>query len=90
MTPLAGYLRGNAISCTALAREIGVKDSTVSRWARGLRKPTLRLAFAIERATLGCVPAASWQEGSDKRATRRKPRDRSTLGPQRTASNRGA
>ena len=39
---------------------IGVDQSVLSRFCRGLARPGLDKAVAIERATQGAVPAAYW------------------------------
>ena len=45
---------------SALARAVGISASYLSDIKKGNRVPSLRVAFAIERATNGAVPAKSW------------------------------
>lgn len=60
MTPLAAYLKREGLSPTAFARRVGGKAtrSHVHAWARGISRPRLANARAIERATKGAVTAA--------------------------------
>ena len=60
MSNLLKYLDDNAMSQRAFAKLIGVDASIVSRLARSEIRPSLDLAFAIERETSGAVPAVSW------------------------------
>ncbi|WP_299558675.1 helix-turn-helix transcriptional regulator [uncultured Sulfitobacter sp.] len=48
------------------AKRIDVSASYLSDLLRGKKRPSLDLAFRIERATCGAVPASSWIEVSDK------------------------
>jgi transcriptional regulator with XRE-family HTH domain len=78
---LARYLKTHRISFTDFARTLGVSDSTVLRWSRGHRTPTVSLAFAIERATGGVVLASEWggshgEESLPPRNGKRKPQSR--------------
>jgi DNA-binding transcriptional regulator YdaS (Cro superfamily) len=50
-------------SMSALADEVGCRHSHLSALKRNaFRRPSLELAFAIEDATSGEVPARSWLE----------------------------
>lgn len=56
-------------SMSALAAEVGCRHSHLSVLKRNvLRRPSLELAFAIEDATGGEVPARSWLERSPDKA----------------------
>lgn len=57
---LADYLDTHAIKPVDFARKIGVPPSTVSRIVKPGHIPTLAIAFAVEDATEGRVPARSF------------------------------
>lgn len=57
---LALYLARSGLRQADLAERVGVQQGTISRLASGLLTPSLDLAFAIERATDGAVPASAW------------------------------
>ncbi len=42
------------------ARELGISQSYLSEIASGAKRPSLNVAFRIERETEGKVPASSW------------------------------
>jgi DNA-binding transcriptional regulator YdaS (Cro superfamily) len=63
MSSLAQYLDTHSMSPTEFARRLGVRDTTVLRWAADTRTPSVTWALAIERHTDGAVPVASWTEG---------------------------
>lgn len=52
---LAAYLAQEGKSASALAQTLGTEVSTVTRIARGERKPSMVLAARIARATDGQV-----------------------------------
>lgn len=52
---LAEYISSNRGAASALARELGVTPSTVSRWAARRMEPSLAMCARIERATNGAV-----------------------------------
>lgn len=61
--PIAGRDRG---SVSAFSADRGLDRVQVLRVLNGTRRPGLKLAAAIEAATLGEVPMASWAaEGDD-------------------------
>ena len=60
MSKLQSYLEAQNMTQQAFAAKIAVDQSVVSRLARGLMKPRLRLAVSIERATNGYVPVGAW------------------------------
>lgn len=59
-TLLADYLGSQKLSYAAFARLVGADRARIQRCASGDRGPGLALALAIEQATEGSVPAASW------------------------------
>lgn len=58
MEQLHAYLKTH--KANALAEAIGISPSYLSDIKKGNRVPSLRVAFAIEDATQGAVPARSW------------------------------
>jgi len=72
-TALDDYMKREKVSDADLSAEIGRDRSIVSRLRRGKITPTLEIAAAIEKATDGRVPMASWV----KRSATRAPRERS-------------
>lgn len=46
---------------TKVAAELGCRQSIVSEWENGNRRPDLTNALALESLTGGIVPAESWQ-----------------------------
>lgn len=46
---------------TKVAAELGCRQSIVSEWENGNRRPDLANALALESLTGGVVPAESWQ-----------------------------
>ena len=59
-TALDDYMKREKVSDADLSVEIGRDRSIVSRLRRGKITPTLEIAAAIEKATDGRVPMASW------------------------------
>jgi transcriptional regulator with XRE-family HTH domain len=57
---LKNYLSKHDESQRHLERRLGAKTGAISRYLSGDRVPGGRWAFAIESATGGAVPAASW------------------------------
>ena len=61
MNKLDQYITQRARGSAAkLARDANTSEGRISRLRKGLDVPTLRMAFAIEDATNGAVPARSW------------------------------
>lgn len=60
MNKLQHHLETNNIARREFADRIGVDQSVLSRFCRGLARPGLDKAVAIERATDGSVPASYW------------------------------
>ena len=61
-TKLAVFLKDHSLSHRAFAKRAGLDDlhPMVSLWARGLARPSLETAVAIEKATDGAIPTAYW------------------------------
>jgi predicted XRE-type DNA-binding protein len=68
MMSLTEYLAQSGTSQKTFAEQVGVDQSVVSRLARRDIRPSLELAFKIERATDGQVPAAGWVDGQTQEA----------------------
>lgn len=58
MEHLQTYLKTH--KATALAQSVGISPSYLSDMKKGNRVPSLKVAFAIEDATQGAVPARGW------------------------------
>lgn len=56
---------------SAMARWIGVSQSTLCEWEKGTRAPGLRLALIIERKSGGSIKVSVWAK--NKRRVRRRP-----------------
>lgn len=63
-TALDTYLKDKGIGDAEFAPLIGRDRSMVSKLRRGIVRPTLDLADAIERETGGAVPIRSWLEAA--------------------------
>lgn len=44
-----------------IASEWGISEAYLSQLASGVRRPSLSMAFKIEKMTNGAVPARSWE-----------------------------
>ena len=66
MEKLAQYLADSGKTQSALAAEVGVDKSVMSRFLSRLAKPGREVAVRIERVTLGAVPVASWSDPDAK------------------------
>lgn len=55
---LETYLEAHSLKAAAFAREIGVEPSTVTRWLRHERTPSLDQAVKVEEVTGGEVTCA--------------------------------
>lgn len=64
-TILEIYMREAGIDDASLGEQIGKDRTTVSRLRRGILKPTLEVAAAIESVTDGAVPIRSWIDTAD-------------------------
>jgi len=60
MEHLAVYLDQHGITQSAFAGSLGTTQATISKFCRGVTRPSLDMAVKIERATGGSVPVASW------------------------------
>jgi transcriptional regulator with XRE-family HTH domain len=63
---LAGWRKANKITQSDLADRLGISQEFVSQIETGAgdRRPGLKLAVAIEKATGGDVPASLWIAGT--------------------------
>jgi DNA-binding transcriptional regulator YdaS (Cro superfamily) len=64
---LAEWIERNKIDPARIAKAIGVSVSAISHYCAGRRTPSLPIALAIERATLGAVPPESWQSNGNNK-----------------------
>ena len=62
MEQLSTYLRESSTTKLALAASVGIAKSTMTELSQGKYPPSLAVAFAIEDATGGAVPARGWLE----------------------------
>ena len=60
MEKLARWLRENRLTQQEFAQRIGTRQGTIGGLIRSLRRPSLDLAVAIERATDGAVKPSDW------------------------------
>ena len=60
MTSLYSYLDRHNVTQSEFAEKIGLSQSAVSKLASGAALPSMKIALAIDRATLGEVPLDSW------------------------------
>ncbi|MBV7408184.1 helix-turn-helix transcriptional regulator [Maritimibacter sp. DP1N21-5] len=59
---LTEFFKRSGMTRTAMAEALGIGRAYLSLLENGRKRPSLELAFAIERATNGEVPASSWIE----------------------------
>lgn len=59
---LETYLTTLGISHTAFAEKLGVTQVTVTRYANGQRRPSLKAALKIEELTKRKVRVSDWYE----------------------------
>ena len=59
---LVQHIEKYALTKKMFAEASGISSSMLSHILAGKRQPTLAVAFLIERASEGEVPAASWLE----------------------------
>jgi len=62
---LTKYRKATGISQHAFAAKVSVDQSIISRIEAGPTRPGLALAFRIEEATEGAVPASCWANAGD-------------------------
>lgn len=68
MDKLKPYLDLANMTPAAFARKAGLTRSHLHDLMSGRRKPSLKVAAAIERETDGLVPASSWVSGREESA----------------------
>lgn len=61
---LADFMKSEGITDAALARDIGLERSTVTRLRRGQSKPSLRVLLALETVSKGKVRASDFGEAA--------------------------
>lgn len=57
---LKDWIEKRGITQSDFARRVGVQQSTVNKIIHGHRKPSMRVAYAIEVATNGAIKSESW------------------------------
>lgn len=65
---LAAWLGGDGRSQSALARQLGVRQSSISGWVRGTSRPEHHYRLALQRM-VGIDPAA-WMTSDEARIAR--------------------
>lgn len=60
MKALKKYLKANGLTAKEFSRKAEVDHSQISRYMRGLVKPSLENAYRIEKTTKGKVKMESW------------------------------
>lgn len=83
---LAQYLTANSISQGDFAKDIGVTQVAVCRYANETRVPGLKLIFAIDKATKGKVTVKDWPQDTKKERAARA----SQASPSRAPAEAGA
>tara|TARA_R110000868_G_C10784959_1_gene755819 strand:- start:36 stop:239 length:204 start_codon:yes stop_codon:yes gene_type:complete len=63
-TRLKSWLAAASISQAEMARRLEYDKGNLHRLLNGTLRPTLDLAFRIERETNGAVPASAWAEAA--------------------------
>tara|TARA_R110002020_G_scaffold474099_3_gene704524 strand:- start:663 stop:872 length:210 start_codon:yes stop_codon:yes gene_type:complete len=57
---LKDFLNSSGLSQRAFAEQVGIDPSYLSLLVSGQKRPSLKLAVSIEKATGGKVPCVSW------------------------------
>lgn len=60
MNPLERFCRSTGTTYAEIARDLGVAATSVMRWAKDERIPSVDAAVALERRTEGKVPVTAW------------------------------
>ena len=63
MTILRAYLDQQQITQAEFAKKVGVPAAMISQWASGSRRPSIRYAVAIQKATKGKIKVEAWAAG---------------------------
>ena len=61
---LQAWLKAADITAAEFARRLEYDPSNMSKLLKGAIRPTLEMAFRIERATAGQIPASAWVEAA--------------------------
>lgn len=67
---LLAQWQGDSRTQNEAAEILGLDKATYSRFLNGVRKPSGKVSFRIERITDGAVPACSWYEPIEKKRSR--------------------
>ena len=60
MEQLAAYLEATSIKRNAFAQSVGISAPYLTQILAGMKRPSLDLAFRIEKVTNRLVPASCW------------------------------
>lgn len=60
MNQLGHFLETTSTTQAEFAARLKVSQASVSKWQRGILRPSLDIAVKIERITHGAVKATSW------------------------------
>jgi len=61
---LQAWLKAADVTAAELARRLEYDPSNLNKLLKGTIRPTLDMAFRIERATDGQIPASAWVEAA--------------------------
>lgn len=61
---LEAWLKQTGVSAAEFARRCEYDPSNMAKLLKGRIRPTLEMAFKIERQTEGVIPASSWVEAA--------------------------
>jgi len=59
---LKSWLEAANVTQAELARRCGYDRHNMSKLVKGLIRPTLDMAFKLERVTSGTIPASAWAQ----------------------------
>ncbi len=60
-TPLVDWIDRSGMTRREFAEKLDLAETSLNRLCRRERRPSLELAFAIEKLTKGAIPASYWQ-----------------------------
>lgn len=69
MEHLINYLKQSGIPQARFAEAVGITQSSLSKMCAGIIKPSLKTAVRIEAETAGAVPASSWMDEPQAKAS---------------------
>lgn len=71
MNALKNFLMRNSLSYREFAKKIGTSAPTLYGIVNGIRLPSLKIAFRIQKATLNLVSVMEWElDCEDKKNTK--------------------